>query len=171
MKASLVAGLLVIAIIVSGVFGYTLAPTKTTTLTLISTTTVSNTPLSVLSTETSTVCSISGQPAGFELRILSDSTSTPIVAAQVDATNQPAYCGSSPPIQATSQTTATFQTTTNEWYSLPSDNNAGYSLIVTYSGQTYNLTATLRPVTITCATLYIPSGHSNVTMTEFRTSC
>jgi hypothetical protein len=38
---------------------------------------------------TSTVCSISGQPAALLVRILSDSAQEPVTGAQVSATNKP----------------------------------------------------------------------------------
>lgn len=113
-------------------------------------------------------CSITGQPNGIELRVLSDSALAPVRGVQVKATNLPAHCGES---QATQQRTTNFTTTSKEWYSLPSNNNVGYSFVITYSSQTYNITASLSPITMTCATLFIPSGQSNVTMTEYNTSC
>jgi len=121
------------------------------------------------STTRSVVCSITGQPAGFLLRVLSDSNHAPIAGAQVTATNRPMYCDPNTP--ATSQTTLTFTTNNTEWYSLTSQDTAGYSLVVKYSGQSYNFTASLRPVSETCATLYIPSGRTNVTVTAMQTAC
>lgn len=117
---------------------------------------------------TSTACSITGQPGGIEISIISDSTSTPVVGARVYATNQPALCNDAP---ATSKSTIAFTTSNAQWYSLPSDNNAAYSFIVSYSGQNYTLNANLRPVSMTCATLFIPSGHTNVTITEYASKC
>jgi hypothetical protein len=43
--------------------------------------------------------------------------------------------------------------------------------MVTYLGQTYTFTASLRPVSLTCATLYVPSGRTSVTIEEFQTDC
>lgn len=117
---------------------------------------------------TSTVCSISGQPAGIEFRIIYDVNSTPVIGAKVYATNKPALCGNAP---ATTQSTTTITTTGNEWYSLPSDNNAGYSFIVSYSGQNYTFSSNLQPVSMTCATLFVPSGKTNMTITEFSSTC
>ncbi len=123
---------------------------------------------------TTTFCSITGQAGGAFLRVLSDSTQTPVVGAQVSATNKPAYCGSnqyttnSP---ANSQTTITFTTNSTEWYSLDTLNNVGYSFTVRYSGQSYTLTIDLRPVSATCATLYVPSGKTNSTITGLQTAC
>jgi hypothetical protein len=92
----------------------------------------------------------------------------PVVGARVMATNQPAFCGAAP---ATEQKTLTFTTNSTMWYSLDSNNNAGYSIVVRYQGQDYSLTAALRPVSATCAALFIPSGESNVKITEFQTAC
>jgi hypothetical protein len=123
---------------------------------------------------TTTFCSITGQAAGAFLRVLSDSTQTPVIGAQVSATNEPAYCGSnqyttnSP---ANIQTTITFTTNSTEWYSLDTFNDAGYSFTVKYSGQSYTLTIDLRPISATCATLYIPSGRTNSTITALQTAC
>jgi len=122
--------------------------------------------------ETSSWCVITGQPGPLFLRIASDSDQAPVPGAQVTATNQPAYCGnalgSSP---ATGQTSLAFTTNDTEWYSLPSGNDAGYSFVVRYSGQSYSFTADLRPLSVTCATLLVPSGKTSVTITEFQTTC
>jgi hypothetical protein len=125
---------------------------------------------STLPTQTAAAeCTISGQPGPILLRVVSDYSQTPVVGAVVKATNQPAYCGSYP---ATEQATTSFTTTAGtEWYSLDSQNNAGYAFAVTYLGQTYTFQADLRPLSATCATLYVPSGRTNVTITEFQSSC
>jgi len=134
-----------------------------------STSSSSNT-VSTTSTQTVTYqCIITGQPGGLFLRILSDSDQTQVAGAAVNATNQPAYCNNSP---ANVQTTTSFTTTAGtQWYSLDSQNDAGYSFVVTYLGQTYTFQASLRPASLTCATLYVPSGRTNVTITEFQNSC
>lgn len=54
---------------------------------------------------------------------------------------------------------------------LTSDNNGGYSFMVKYSGQNYTITADLRPVSLTCATLFLPSGRTNITISEFQSIC
>ena len=118
-------------------------------------------------------CVIEGQPGPFYFRVVTDSSLIPIAGAEVAATNRPALasCNESPPHPATSQTTLTFMTNSTEWYSLNSQNNAGYSFVVKYSGQTYSLTADTRPASVTCAILYIPSGKTNITINQFQTSC
>ena len=119
-------------------------------------------------TAAASTCTISGQPGPFYLRVVSDSNQTPIAGAHVAATNEPASCGSMP---ATSRMTLTFTTNNTEWYALNSQNNAGFSLVVTYAGQTYNFTAYLRPLSLTCASLYVPSGSTDTLTTEFQTTC
>ncbi len=135
----------------------------TTTITVTSTASEATTTSSQQSATTSVQCSISGQPDAFYLRVVSDSNQTPIAGAQVTATNEP-YCVST-------QSTLTFTTNTTEWYSLPSQNNAGYSFAVEYSGQTYDFTASLRPISVTCESLYIPSGLTNATIIAGQSSC
>lgn len=120
-------------------------------------------------TTTSFECTITGQPGPIFVRVLSDSNQTPVAGAVVKATNNPAYCGSVPAAQ---QETTSFTTTAStQWYSLNSENNAGYSLVVTYQGQTYTFTANLRPLSATCATIYVPSGRTSVSIEGFETSC
>jgi len=170
---SRIAAAMVIAavIVAGGVVAATYAGTSSTVITTVTVyrTVTGATATIGQSTTKSVVCSITGQPAGILLRIVSDSNQAPIAGAQVMATNQPAYCDPNTP--ATGQTTLTFMTNNTEWYSLDSQDNAGYSVVVKYSGQNYNLTAKLRPISETCATLYIPSGRTNVTITALQTSC
>ena len=91
-----------------------------------------------------------------------------MVGARVSATNRAAYCGDTP---ATTISTYAFTTNSSGTYSLNTQNNAGYSLVVSYAGHGYSFNASLAPVSVTCATLYIPSGRANVTVTEMQTSC
>ena len=49
------------------------------------------------------------------------------------------------------------------WYSLPGQDNEGYTFGVRYQGQTYGFSIVLEPLSTTCATLYLPSGVTNVT--------
>ena len=113
-------------------------------------------------------CVITGQPGGISLRVISNSTMKPIAGAEVTATSTPAICNDQPAIPPVVQSYATSST---EWVSLPSDNNAGYSISVRYAGQVYSFNADLSPVSLTCATLLLPSGSTNVTITEFGESC
>ena len=121
--------------------------------------------LSTQSSSESTTCFVTGQPGPFYLRVVSDSDQTPITGAVVNATSQPINGDCIP---ATSQE---FTTNNTEWYSLGTLNLAGYSFVVTYSGQAYSFTADLRPISVTCATLYIPSGETNVTIKAGQTTC
>jgi hypothetical protein len=116
----------------------------------------------------STSCSISSEPGPFLLRIISDSNQTPVVGAQVMATNNPIFCGDSP---ARTQVTLAFTTNGTEWYSLSGEDNLGYSIVITYSGQTYTFTERLQPVSVTCTTYFIPSGITNVTTSGPLSTC
>ena len=135
----------------------------------------SSTTSSSESTQQSLTCIISGQPNDMFLRVVSDSNQTPVSGARVTATNEPASCGSDTStvtVAANTQTSVIFTTSSGtEWYPLSGENNAGYMFIVTYDGQTYNFTALLRPLSATCATLFVPSGRTNVTITEFQSTC
>ena len=150
----------------------TLVQTSTTTSNQVSTSTFTTTITSTSTeaeTSTSFECTITGEPAGVFFRVLSDSNQTPVAGALVVATNQPADCGTS---QATAERTVNLTTSAaTQWYPLDSNDNFGYSFLVAYSGQTYAFQASLRPASVTCATLYVPSGKTNVTITEFQGSC
>lgn len=115
---------------------------------------------------TSTVsytCHIPGGPAGAYLRILSDSTLEPVTGALVTATHSPASC--------TPESTRTYTTNSTEWVPLDVTNDGHYNFTVSYSGHTYTFSAPLRPVSMTCTTLYVPSGRTNSTITEFKSTC
>ena len=116
----------------------------------------------------STTCVILGQPGGIAVRVLSDSAMKPLTGALVVANNTPATCNGEP---ATTATSESFTTNGTEWTSLPSDGDSQYHFRVTYAGQDHNFTATLMPVSLTCATISLPSGKTNVTITEFGESC
>lgn len=161
MNAASIVAVAVVAVAVVGLFGYVIfAPPSAQAPNPSSGTTAVN-----------AVCSISGQPGPFFLRVMSASNLTgfvPVVGARVTATNQPAFCGAAP---ATKQATVVFTTNSTMWYPLDSNNNAGYSIVVSYQEQDYSLTVGLRPVSVTCATLFVPSGATNVTITEFQSAC
>jgi hypothetical protein len=116
-------------------------------------------------------CVIAGQPAGMFLRIASDSGTT-VAGAQVSATHKEAnhYCNG---VFYSGITTSTsFMTNgTTAWYSLDSTNAGTYSFVVEYSGNSYSFSAQMGPVSATCATLYMPSGHTNVTSFYLTTTC
>jgi hypothetical protein len=116
-----------------------------------------------------TGCSITGQPGGLQLRILSDSTLRPVTGTEVRATSTPATCNNFFP--ATSQTTITFSTNGQVWYSFPTDNYTSYSFTIIYLSQNYDFKADLAPASITCATLYVPSGKTNITTNGYGSSC
>src|SRR5271169_473670 len=121
------------------------------------------------STTTSIECVITGQPGPFFLRVVWDSNQTPVAGARVEATTRPASVNGYP---CSNPSTVNFTTSSiTGWRSLPTQNEGGYMLVVSYSGQTYNFTAGLAPLAVTCASLFIPSGKTNVTITGFQTAC
>jgi hypothetical protein len=120
-------------------------------------------PPSTTSTGTNTSCVITGQPGGAYLRILSDSTLTPVTGAVVTAEHRPAACALNGVEYTNTATNMTFTTNGTEWMSLDTTNDGSYSFTVQYSGHTYAFTAGLGPLATTCATLYVPSGRTNVT--------
>ena len=117
-------------------------------------------------------CVIQGQPAGMFFMIISDNGGTAIPGVQVSATHKEAddYCNG---VLYTGKITESSFTTngTTRWYNLDSTNDGTYSISILYSGRNYSLVAQMRPVSVTCAVLYIPSGHSNVTISEMKSTC
>jgi hypothetical protein len=108
-----------------------------------------------------------GQPQGAFIRILNDSTSGPIVGANVTAKAPIAgSCDSS----AQPYGTVKFTTNDSEWYSLPVLNRGTYQINVTYLGRAYAFTLPLGLSIYNCGTLYLPSGLTNMT-TSIQTSC
>ena len=176
MRSAVVASLIVVVIIVSAGAGYlagsSIRTTATATATSFETTTATTTE--VVTSYTSTYCTISGPPGGISVRFLNSSTMAPIAGVYVVAVNRPFYCSgysTFAPFPAGPQTVTIFTTSATEWYPLSSDSNAAYSIAAFYEGHSYNFTADLRPVSLTCATLYIPSGETNVTITTFGENC
>jgi hypothetical protein len=174
MRNRVVAVLLVVAILAGAGAGYfassSLRPTATTTTTSFLTTTATTTE--VVTSYTSTSCIITGQPGGISVRFLNGNTMAPVAGVYVVALSTPFYCsGGIGLTPAGPQTVAIFTTNGTEWYPLSSDNNAAYSITAFYAGHSYNFMANLRPVSFTCATLYLPSGQTNVTITTFGMPC
>jgi hypothetical protein len=117
-----------------------------------------------------TTCIVSSSPGPFFVRVVSDSDQTPIAGAMVTATSETTTVSCSGLADGTSQIALSFITNGTEWYQLPTSNMdpyIGYSIAVAYAGQTDNFNASLSfPPSVTCATLYLPSGTTNVTMTS-----
>jgi hypothetical protein len=124
-------------------------------------------------TRPTSICMSPGQPLGVFLRVLNDSTSLPLVAANVTAVadGYSSNCGIATVSAFDWQSTYIFMTNNTEWYSLNVVNVDSYQFTVTYSGHTYNFV--LAPIslsTYTCGTLSLPSGKTNIT-TSYETSC
>jgi hypothetical protein len=183
MKNSLVLLLLMIVIAASSGTTYVLLPAHTQTSTSYSTATIavttpitttlsysvsSNNPSVESSSDShsSATCVILGQPGGLILKILSDLTSQPVKNADVSAiaTGSEACNG----ISSTTQSSIQFETNGTSSYDLPTSDFYSYSFVIKYSNQDFRFNATLSPILTTCATLYVPSGKTNVTT---MTSC
>ena len=165
--------ILMVIVVASGIFAVTSSnrqlPVQVYTTSTVNNSTSTAKSRATSSTTTSIECVITGQPGPFFLRVVWDSNQTPVAGARVEATTQPASVNGYP---CSNPSTEDFTTTSNtKWYSLGTQNEAGYSLTVSYSGQTYNFTAGLEPLSVTCATLSIPSGKADVTIIGFQTAC
>ena len=119
------------------------------------------------STPNSQVCTFPGQSMGLGMSILSDSSSTPVIGANVAALYE--FNGSCSGGFQQRQTTQSFTSNNTQWNYLYGLNNGNYTFSVAYSVHTYNFTAQLRPSVYTCAILSLPSGKTNITFTQ--TSC
>ena len=109
-------------------------------------------------------------PGRLDLRVVSDSNGTPISGAQVTATSISASyiaaCAQGP------STTVKFTTSKEEWYPVnASDWPSGFSVVVAYSGQSYSFTVSLPVESLTCSSLYVPSGMTNATRYTFQNDC
>lgn len=113
-------------------------------------------------TITNYTCIFPGQSFGLSFRVLSDATLKPVAGANVTALYTFPGIGSCSNYTS-GKTSSTFTTNSTEWYSLQGLNDGNYSLDVNYSALNYVLTAQLASSTYTCATLYVPSGNTNVT--------
>ena len=165
-----------LAILVVGSLGAGYFMGSRNRLTITTTSVESSTFSTVVTSYVSTYCTISGAPGGISVRFLSDilsnTTSMPIAGIYVVAVAKPFFCASLGGLQPTGpQTITEFTTNATEWYPLPNNPTASFSIAAIYQGHAYNFTADLRPVSLTCATLYVPSGQTNVTITEFGMTC
>ena len=108
------------------------------------------------------VCIDTGPPGPLLLRVLSDSTMAPVAGANVTAINKPLFCSDGYPLD--NNVTITFTTGSAEWYSLYGQGaDASFSVTIQFAGRSHAFTADLAPEAAKCATLYLPSGRTNVT--------
>lgn len=115
-------------------------------------------------------CTDSAPTGPFFLRVLSDSTMEPVPGANVTATNRPVICNGTLPLA--DNVTVLFTTGATEWYLLSSDGvDAAWSVTVKYDGQAYSLTENMNIISATCATLFLPSGRTNVTVYGYQSTC
>jgi hypothetical protein len=124
--------------------------------------------IAVYTQRLSATCIYSAEPIALALSIVSDTNQTPVVGANVTATNTSFLCHGAP---ATQRETITFVTNSTEWHYLPSGDVSGYTFVVIYSGQTYHFSTTLYIEAATCVTLFVPSGMTNVTLGSFQSLC
>jgi hypothetical protein len=115
-----------------------------------------------------TTCVLTAGPLALGLRVVADGNQTPIAGAHVAATNTALSCNGAP---ADPQKTMTYVTNGSEWHYLDIGEDASYSFIVTYSGHSYRFSTNLGVEEVTCATLFIPSGRTNVTFASFQNTC
>lgn len=113
-------------------------------------------------------CTFTASPGPVFLRVLSDSNQTSVAGAKVEYTNTPMSCNGYP---AEPRATQTFVTNSTEWHPLSSGQDASLSFVVTYSGQAYNFSTGLGIEAVTCVTLLVPSGNTNVTFGNFQSTC
>ena len=111
-----------------------------------------------------TECVDEGPPGPLELRVLNDSSMVPVIGANVTATNTPIYCRGNGNQPLDDNVTVLFTTGPTEWYSIYGEGpDASFAVNVTYAGQNYSFVADLHAESATCATLFLPSGRTNVT--------
>jgi hypothetical protein len=121
------------------------------------------------SSSASVMCTVSAPTGPFYFRALSDSGGVPIAGAKVAASNRPVLCNGSP---LGDNVTIIFTTGSAPWYSLRGDGlDSSWSVKVDYSARNYTLSTYLQPVSATCATIFLPSGRTNVTFYEFQSTC
>ena len=113
-------------------------------------------------TVTTCMTTFPGQPLGASLRVINANTSKPVAGATVTASAPVSgVCGASTPTVDSLQ----FTTNSTEWYSLPYINHGTYQIAVTYLSRSYSMTLPLGLSVYNCATLYLPTGVTNVTTT------
>jgi hypothetical protein len=131
-------------------------PTVTTTSTLTELAPTTNTTSVSTSSE---VCTVTADPAGFFLHLVTDSARVPIAGVQVTVIPMTECIGS--PTPATSME-ATYVTNGTGWAVVSSYlGGQDYNLLYDfqYSGHGYNVTADWRPEQGTFTTVSLPSGN------------
>jgi hypothetical protein len=123
-----------------------------------------------LTSSGATTCVDLGPPGPLFLGVVSDSAMAPVSGANVTAMNRPLLCGNGQPLD--DNVTIIFTTGGAKWYSLSHGADASFSLAVRYAGRIYTFTVDLHPEAATCATLFVPSGRTNVTSSAtFQFTC
>ncbi len=107
-------------------------------------------------------CPILGPPNGVYLRILSDASATPVKGASVSVVQNDGGPTCNGVLYFEKGSTQAFISDGGKWQSLEMGNYGELSVTVEYSGASYHLSAGTSPLSVTCATLYVPSGRSSV---------
>ncbi|MDA4119700.1 MAG: hypothetical protein OK436_03840, partial [Thaumarchaeota archaeon] len=111
----------------------------------------------------SSTCVISGV-GGFSLRIVSDSTGSPVSGETVNAIDR-LGCGSTTQVVYLDN----FSAGTGGWLTPVFPNQATpagqLNFTVAYQGKTYNFTTSIAPIGSACVTLDVPSGNVTTTIT------
>lgn len=164
--AALSAGVLLLAATLAVVLAEPTYPGKTTTV--VSTTSVSyvqNMTTIITLTQTtsqSTKCTVLAESGPLYIEILNDSSKSPVVGAQVTATNTPVTCDQTTALD--NNFTVMFTTGPARSYSIfGGGSDSSFLVTVFYAGHTYPFKIQLAIESATCASLYLPSGRENVT--------
>ena len=112
------------------------------------------------STSESTECTILAVGGPLYLSVLNDSSKAPVVGAKVNATNVPSMCDHR---SLDNNFTVLFTTGDSRSYLIGGGSDSSFSIAVHYTGHTYDFLVQLAIEAATCATLYLPSGRTNIT--------
>jgi hypothetical protein len=115
--------------------------------------------------QSGTACSITGEPFGIVLRVISDSGS-PIPGVEV-AGESVAYCNGQ---QQTNQLPSS-TTNSSGWVSFLEGYPGNYQLTLSYLGQRYDVTVPTTPTDATYATYAIPSGNPTTSFCFANRNC
>jgi hypothetical protein len=161
------------ALIASPALSATTTSTRAAQISTTSAAVTESTTNTRITTRPTNLCISPGQPKGVFFRVLNDSTSRPVVGANVIAIEDgySGNCGNPAASAFTWQDTEVFTTNNTEWHSLTALNSVDYRLTVTYLGHAYSFVIAPPGLSIyTCGTLYLPSGKTDI-ITSAQTSC
>jgi hypothetical protein len=111
---------------------------------------------SSLNTYFSSTCVITGV-GGFSLRVVSDSTGSPVSGEKVNAIDQ-LGCGSIPQVVYLDNFSASEGGWLTPVFPIQATPAGQLNFTVTYQGHTYDFTTDVPPLGSNCVTLHVPSG-------------